>query len=133
MDPVLLSDDITADTIKKILADTNQDEFASTREISFRIQKMSINIGGARRTRSSSSCIIRTLKFKIRERIIPWSVRPEIQYSSWVWVTDQREKQNKQNLWKRLCLPRGEKTEGWLLGSQLLLWIAQRPIVPNVP
>ena len=71
MDPVLLSDDVTADTGKKFLADTNREEFASTWEISFRIQKILINSEGKEKQGVTAGCMIRTLRFKIREKITP--------------------------------------------------------------
>lgn len=86
MDPVLLSDDMTADTVKNFLADTNQEEFASTGEMNFRIQKILVNTGGEEKLGAIPGCMIGTLRFKIREKMIPWSVKPEMQYSAWVLV-----------------------------------------------
>lgn len=48
MDPVILSDDIAADSNKKILADTSWEEFGSIHMINFRILKIFLSTGGKR-------------------------------------------------------------------------------------
>lgn len=107
MGSVLLSDDIAADSNKKFLADTSWEEFASTQKINFRILKIFLSIEGKQNQGLITECMIRTLRFKIWEKITPWSVRPEIQYSGSVSVKIKTydRRQNKQASLKLLDSP----------------------------
>lgn len=143
MDPVLLSDDIAADINKKILADTSWEEFAGIQKINFRILKILLSTGRKRPQSLITQHMIRTLRFKIWEKITPWSVRPEIQYSAWVLVKIKTLKQNNKlpwnywiylakdwgvnNVMKLLDLPRKD----WgvnNVSSKWLLWVGLFPM-----